>query len=204
MIEQNINIKKDNSIGYEGHVKVSLVQDGVVLNTKEYHNTGKLPLFRFVVDCLKGSYSDAELNRPKFIQLFTAGADGGSVPSSDTVESYFSQDSRIKTPQKIIYQGTPLTEYIEKTTDIPEDEAKITFKFMVPYTQLTDINDINLFALYSQSNYNSTLHPSAYFLLTKLVGTTSELSTLIDTTSISMNSNYSVYIQWTMIIKDNN
>jgi hypothetical protein len=189
------NTNPQNNISYEGIVSITLNKNKKKIKTLKYKNTGKLPLFRFIVDCLRGSYSIAEPHRPKYIQLFTAGSKGTLV-STINVNSILQNSDNLITPQKIIYQSTPLTTY-----DNNNDEASITFKFMIPYSQLKTIENINLMALYDQDSFTSNSKiPSAYFLLTKLDGSNTVLDSLLDDTTV--DNSYSIYIQWKLVVKN--
>jgi hypothetical protein len=141
-------VTNTTNIKYEGKVVVSIVKGKKVISSTTYKNKGKLPLFRFIVDCLRGDYSSAEAYRPKYIQLLSAGKSGDDVPAEST-----SMFSTTITP-KIIYQQTPATFYYKKKNNTTEDYATITFKFMIPFSQLNSQANINLFCLYDQESYS--------------------------------------------------
>lgn len=201
-IKQETNTQKitetatttDNSIAYKGTVTVSLVKNKKIISSNTYKNTGKLPLFKFIVDCLGGKYSIAEPNRPKFVQLFSAGEAGTS--SDVNIATVLASSSSIRTPQKIIYSDTPELEYISQNSI---DSASVYFKFTIPYTQLSSLDNINLIALYSQDNYSDTSSPSAYFKIVNSSDNT-KLGALISNPS-AIDSTYSLYIQWKMTVQ---
>jgi hypothetical protein len=195
------NVAVNNTVSYQGSVKVSLMKNKKIISSKIYKNTGKLPLFRFMVDCLAGDYDVANNNLPKFVQLFSLGKAGEAIPT--TIE--FTTPTIPRTPQKIIYQSHPLKTYTPEIKDntgaiTTSENATITFKFMVPYSQLTndDNNDINCFALYSQTNYSSNTNPSAYIVLTD-----STDKTKLGTITVEKNNHFVIYIEWTMTISNN-
>ena len=71
------DIKDDSILKYEGTVILSIEKNGKIYETFVSHNKGRWPLFYCIAASLAGNYEVADLDRPKFIRLFT------SVPSTD-------------------------------------------------------------------------------------------------------------------------
>ncbi len=63
------------TLSYSGDVKVTVSQNGVVLSTKHYKNSGALPLFRFIGNCLAGNFNSAGRLRPFKIKLLRDNSD---------------------------------------------------------------------------------------------------------------------------------
>lgn len=195
-------IPTTTTIKYEGTVQVSLLKGNKTISKKTCHNRGKGPLFQSIGHCLVGDYQSAELTRPKYLALFSAGNKGAAAPTTDTaVKTILDNITNYRTSTPIIYQGTPLREsFLENDSEYSNDEERVTIKFMIPFTQLTSTADINLFCLYGYNNQANTTNPSAYFLLTDST-TPTILDTLIPA-SITLDADYSLYIQWTLKITE--
>lgn len=58
-----------NTLGYTGIVKLSQYINGKKFTIAEVHNKGGQPLFNFLIDCLMGDYSIADIDRPTKIRL---------------------------------------------------------------------------------------------------------------------------------------
>jgi hypothetical protein len=187
-VKNTVKTTNNNSFGYTGNVKVSVYSGKKKINLFTNKNNGTKQLFQFFADVLKSDYTRAETERPKYIQLFSAGKQGDDIPSPITYED-------IRTPQKIVYQSTPLI-----TLDNVANTYIVIFKFIIPFTQLSESWDnINLFALYSDTNYKTNNSPSAYFILKD--GT--KLGSLIDSSIPKNNAyKYSLYIEWKMSVNN--
>lgn len=55
-------------ISYAGQIRVDLVRGGKIVKTIETHNSGELPLFNFIANCLAGKFYESL--KPQFIHFF--------------------------------------------------------------------------------------------------------------------------------------
>ena len=135
------DIKDDSILKYEGTVILSIEKNGKIYETFVSHNKGRWPLFYCIAASLAGNYEVADLDRPKFIRLFT------SVPSADNNDN---EATLIAIP----YNTSPSVVYHTANPADPEDEdsATVSFKFLIPGSYLKTVNGISHAALYSKSS----------------------------------------------------
>lgn len=68
--EEKTIVKEEQkqTIGYKGNVSIKVVKGNTVVKRINVNNTGNAPMFKFLANCLKGTYEEAQ--RPKYINLF--------------------------------------------------------------------------------------------------------------------------------------
>ena len=65
---QVAEVSNKQSFSYEGSVKMQIQRNGKIVSTKTFKNSGRMPLFKFLCNCLAGVYS--EQSRPVKLKLF--------------------------------------------------------------------------------------------------------------------------------------
>lgn len=201
-MRKNINKITSNNlnIGYSGKVKIDLVKGTKIIKSKEYTNTGNWPIFYFLGLCLSGEYHKAELYRPKYLRLFSAG-NAGTDPTGIDINNILSNEDNITSLNLILYNQTPHTSKNETTIESPNGDAETMFKFVVPFTQiLNEVNKpTNLFVLYDQTNKDVINTPSTYFLLLNEEG---KLDDIFSQEEDLISNDYNLFIQWTINIQN--
>ena len=96
-----------------------------------------------------------------------------------------------KTSTAIIYNTRP-------NIFLDGSNSSITFKFLIPFSQLKNKDNINLFALYGENNKSSINSPSATFLLLD------EYGSLGSAISSSDNNKdyYTLSVEWVMRVNN--
>lgn len=141
------NIFKDG-IGYEGKVTLTLKSNNRVLESKTYKNSGMANLFKFLCDCLVGSYDEAYLPT-KIALLFNSG--NGSAAEANNVELLEVRSSFIglaQTPTRSSTNGT--------------NEASVIYSFEVPRAAIE--GDFNQVALYGAGITDPEKFSAYYYL----------------------------------------
>lgn len=197
-----IEEKKFNGIGYKGTVTVKIGNKKSILSSTTINNSGLIPLFQFLCKCLRGDYSEVELLRPKFIRIFSLGRGTSSTnPSSanaDVVpEGSFADlastypEISLTTP---LYSGNP-----NINLNTSSNEASISFHFVIPFTQLSQYDNLNMIALYSQQNRSNKEQASAYIIV-KNKTNSDYLGDIVEESGININDDnsneYNLFIEW--------
>lgn len=187
-------INHNDSFSYSGIIKVQVKYKNNIVNTTVYKNTGLLPMFYGIVSGLAGNFSQMSRYLPKYIKLYY---------TTNPLVIYDESDKLI-TPVPFFYTDTPyIKPYSESYDQQNKPLAEVTFKFNIPFSalNLTEVDSINKFCLCSDYNkdfeYNSQSQNekdlfNAYFIATKP----------IDLKNISDIANYSLYLEWTIKIKN--
>ena len=197
--EEEVKQETKNAITYKGSVKVQLIKNGKVLKTHKLHNNGRYPVFQFLCECLRGNYVNADVERPKYISLFTVDSDTYSKylkgNSTISISSLFNADNRASIGAAT-FKGTPKLEVTQSTETDLNGSANLVYEFSIPSQNITDVN-ANAVCIYGTENWNSSFdNPSAYFFCTDDDG---GLTKLIDR---SIDNNYSILVEWTMTFKN--
>ena len=163
---KSIKANVQDGLNYSGKVKVGLMKNGKLFSVKKYMNEGRWPLFYFLCGCLAGDYTTINNYRPRYIQLFYKEPDSEDLPNPTTQSdfaNYFNEE-RLVSLLPYPYTDTPKIEKIEDTSADPIGNSKITYKFMIPFTQLNipTGGNINYLALYCQEKVNQLAQPSVY------------------------------------------
>lgn len=194
---------KTQSIGYEGKVTIQLRKGKKIIGKKILHNEGNLPLFQFLASCVKGSYSNVESLRPKFIKIFTIGNAEDELPLYDSFNELVNKETT-----NLISLNFPLYSSEPKIVDdAPNNKSSVTFKFIIPFTQLSQYENLNMIALYSQYYFNTDENASAYIIITKMSGENEVLGDIIEEIGLTSITNadanlYNLFIEWTMSFKN--
>ena len=199
-----------DSFKYEGRVKVSLLKGNKKYFTQEFKNKGRWPLFNFFTLCLAGDYNSANLLRPRFINLFdfTNLPVGSDVPNiSDEglpLADYFNANNCVS----LIAYPMMASPDIETHKNVNIGSSEITFKFTIPFTQvsLKPNGNIKGFALYAQQTTDTTelthldnyQNPVAFFFLTDENG---KIKNLLNN-QITPGEEYNISIEWKLSISN--
>lgn len=208
-----INTEK---LKYSGSINIKVKNGDQILLNRNFHNSGRWPLFKFFSECLAGNFVNAEKLRPKYLHIF--GVQGDNVPNINDIEDSTNIQHYANIDNKIT-----LTTFSTNTLPkIETDEnnigsSKIKIQFTIPFSNLNfnltnkDSSErvINLLCLYSDTGYFNPTdggEPSAYFFVRKSNDPASEdytkLGNLIDIDDkyISNTSIYTLVIEWELSI----
>ncbi len=172
-------VDNTQSIGYSGKISISIVNGKRVISKQNYHNEGRLELFRFLANCLAGNL--VEGLRPIQIKFFKYPANT-SFNWTEAVWNDTSTAPKAVSPF-IIYDAMPIVKANETT-----NTCTVVFHFRVPLSYLTD--DSNLIGLYS-SNSSDDFNASAWVIPDQPI-----------TLPENVVNNYSLILEWTLSISN--
>lgn len=177
---------------YSGTIKVSEYKGKELFSTRNYHNKGCSPLFRFFAKCLGGDFNAANILRPTKIKLFDI--------AGRTSKSFFPKDFKWNNEGNNVRTAVS-ADFIYLDALVQVDEDKATFRFSIPYSYLIG-NWLSLVAIYSGTESLDS-NPSAYYLLTKSIVDDGQTTEILDPINFEdKNSNYNLLIEWTMKISN--
>lgn len=140
-----------DGIGYEGKVTLTLKSNGRVLKSTTYKNNGTALLFKFLGDCLIGSYEEAKQFIPnKILLLENTSTD---VRDAKAVNVCSTWQTLAKMPAII--------------SDTNTAQVKVIYSFEVPKAAIS--KNFNQVALYG-ADVNDIKEFSAYYYLTGING----------------------------------
>lgn len=170
----------NNSIGYKGKVIIKYIKDGKERRRITTYNTGSLPLFNFITNCLTGNFSKKDV--PNYIVGYYS-SNTESVSSTDLGECVFT---------------SPLIS-TDSSVENNVSNSVANIKFLIPsqIIKLEGNQTVNVIALYSESNIGTHLtqggtNPSAYIIL--------EQDDIIESEDLGTNNNY--VIIWKLTISN--
>lgn len=154
---------------------------------------------------MAGNFTAVEATRPQFIQIFTAGDAGTQIPPvkewTDFNNVFNSTNLRTLVPYP--YMSAPAVFKIEDSVKDSYGSSSITYKFMIPFTQLgnrtssDNLKNLNVIALYSRQYKDIVDQPSCFVFVTN--GEENKLGSLIEgvLTGIATDKypQYSLYIE---------
>lgn len=143
------------SIGYSGSVKLTTLVDNKVVSEKVYKNSGMLPLFTFIGNCLIGNFNSAGRSRPFKIMLLEASGSASVPPNTET--TYEDKSNFIEVAMA--------PELIITNTSIANSSCQVKFSFIFPVARVF-ASGANVIALYGL-NTSEITEFSAYHRLTK-------------------------------------
>lgn len=172
-------INTQKGLSYRGRVNVQVFKGKRTLSSFKGHNAGTLKLFKYLTDCLAGTYNTNQ--SPWFLRAFRVTTDG-------TVD--------ISTSGEITVTAIPCSGVSSFESEEGDKEVAIaSFKFLVPFSNLIANGTIGAFRIYSRDDSEHYTE-----------GTSSEENWLAEiilpaedriTTSNSKNN---ILITWEMII----
>lgn len=181
MAKRKTKKKVAGTIAYTGDIQIDYAHGKKIYKTVKAHNTGRVPLFSFIANCIAGTFNPGE--NPKYIRLF-------HVNNKDEEGTFTDEKSVAPVP----FSTVAVEEY--------GDNAKTIFKFTIPFSLLPVVSPdrkaqegINQIAIYNSTNYNTKTNPSAYFVI-HTPGST-ETYAYLDSDGKS-----NVIITWTMTFKN--
>lgn len=214
---ENISKNNTDSFSYSGIVRVKILKGNHIYSSKTIKNKGRWPLFNFFSLCLKGDYQSATAFQPKVINIFNVGEPGeDEIPniSDDTglnLSGYFNITNRVNLTPYPLNSSPDVSKTPDESSGItvPIGSSSITFKFLIPFTQLniSGINNcINGLGLYcNQFLQSSNLdNPSAFFFIPELDSNnkpTGKLGNLLEGIGNTIDlSEYNLSIEWELMI----
>ena len=197
-------LNNNNSINYKGKVSIQLMKGKQVAAKKVFYNNGNLPLFQLLANCTAGDYSDVESLRPKFIKIFKIGQKGSQVPSFNSFnELVGANDTSLASLSYPLYSAEPNIILSNPSSSDKFGRASVTFKFIVPFTQLSFYDDLNMIALYPQKYVGVKDNACAFIVITKK-DDPDILSDIISDSGLGSDDYelYNLFIEWTMTFKN--
>ena len=193
-----VKVKSSPTVGYSGKVNIKLRKKNRVIFSKTYHNNGTKELFDFLSLCIVGQYQGIEAFRPKYIKLFSIGNSGDPNPYPDIYSTFASlvENSTLLSLTTIPYSGEPKRE-VDVSAD-GHDYGKSFFKFVIPLSQLSSHNNINMIALYSSAKKDRDKDASMFIIITDENDSTI-LSDILSEASLNPNmqdNEYNLLIEW--------
>lgn len=188
MGNKKIKVNSKSSLNYKGEVKVDILDGKRIISSRKIKNNGKISLFIFLAQCLTGKYNMAELNRPCYVQLFSVDPD---TPEADLFNLQTEWEQKTF---PINMSTSPTIDYNSSDTEY----AQGAFKFIIPFSQIIDKDNLNLLVLKSQKNVASEDQKEvcAYIYLND-----PNRSPLIPD-ELADDDRYNIFIEWTLSISN--
>lgn len=183
--------KKGTSLKYSGNVRLTTSLGGHILSTKLYHNSGALPLFRFLGSCLAGNFNTAGRLRPFKIKLRVNG-------NTEPYEEY--DKSKMEDATDFIpVSAAPSLILTESKNDC---SCKVLFNFVFPYSRL-QCSGANMVCLYGVDATDSEEFCASYELI-RTIEVNGEPKYVWDPIEIGDNAetNKILAIEWSMTISN--
>ena len=163
--DEQTHVSSNAAIQYSAAVTISVQRNNKIVSTKTFHNNGHYPLFLFLAKCLTGRYNEVSNWTPRFIQLFHGGNKGDDFERVNLPVVFTTAMAR---SPKRVYGSSPSTAW-NYSYDDNVDYATASFEFIIPFSYINTIDDVNVIALYC-NNFSTDVDidkPSCYFALTK-------------------------------------
>lgn len=142
-----------DGIGYEGKVTLTLKSNNRVLTSKTYKNNGTAQLFKFLGNCLIGSYEEAKKYLPSKLLLLENYSKDGNVRDAKSVNACSTWQTFAKTPAII--------------SDDDTSQVKVIYSFEIPKAAISkEFNQVALYGAEPEDIYDF----SAYYYLTNIRG----------------------------------
>jgi hypothetical protein len=179
------------TLSYQGDVKFTIKQGQTVLETRHYKNSGALPLFRFIGECLVGNFNSAGRKRPFKIKLLIdqSAKPTPDVGQEDVMPEYVAASNFITlaaAPEIQVF-GTQLNGYCQ---------AK--FSYIFPISQVFE-SGANTIAIYGVDEMLTTEF-CAYHKLTKTADNDEPIWDPIILKEEDYENNKIFTLEWTMTI----
>ena len=213
-----ITLQNTNSdcANYTGTVTVATYFGNTLVDKEVHHNAGLTNLFKFIGNCLQGSWRDAQNTRPCKLVLLRAdanekflidAANKETIITDGEIQEDLETESDGDLEEKNVIYSTPLTkpEYwksdyavcnpimydtppIASFSSITDSVPKssVTYHFRVPFLSLINNSDIKKLMLLPLNASDYSREACAYFVLKKPLNIPSP------------NSNFTVIIDWTL------
>ena len=186
----NVTATQNNSISYQGKVKLQLLHGTKVISTHNYLNKGLPDLFKYISNALAGvSYAPL---RPCKVALFYCATDTGSYtqPAAFVWEDAYKNNLLTEVSPYVVYDASPVVS--------ANGEGYATkFRFKIPANWLYK-QAFNVIGLFSENNTSC-----AYYLCTEPDGEGVKWATKDLTQELrDVSGNYSLIIEWTMEVSN--
>lgn len=186
----NMTATQNNSISYQGKVKLQLLHGTKVISTHNYLNKGLPDLFKYISNALAGvSYAPL---RPCKVALFYCATDTGSYtqPAAFVWEDAYKNNLLTEVSPYVVYDASPVVS--------ANGEGYATkFRFKIPANWLYK-QAFNVIGLFSENNTSC-----AYYLCTEPDGEGVKWATKDLTQELrDITGNYSLIIEWTMEVSN--
>lgn len=186
----NVTATQNNSISYQGKVKLQLLHGTKVISTHNYLNKGLPDLFKYISNALAGvSYAPL---RPCKVALFYCATDTGSYtqPAAFVWEDAYKNNLLTEVSPYVVYDASPVVS--------ANGEGYATkFRFKIPANWLYK-QAFNVIGLFSENNTSC-----AYYLCTEPDGEGVKWATKDLTQELrDITGNYSLIIEWTMEVSN--
>ena len=183
---QVAEVSNKQSFSYEGSVKMQIQRNGKTISTKTFKNSGRMPLFKFLCNCLAGVYS--EQSRPVKLKLFNyTGTRQPQLFEWDSEEIW--QELEVASPF-VNYTSSPVVK-----EDAENGNYSATYHFKINDTYISG-NRVNVIAIYGSNAVDQKLEACAYFVLKNEAGAWEPID------FSASRGNFSVIFEWTMKISN--
>lgn len=187
---RNVTATQNNSISYQGKVKLQLLHGTKVISTHNYLNKGLPDLFKYISNALAGvSYAPL---RPCKVALFYCATDTGSYtqPAAFVWEDAYKNNLLTEVSPYVVYDASPVV-------SAKGEGYATTFRFKIPANWLYK-QAFNVIGLFSENNTSC-----AYYLCTEPDGEGVKWATKDLTQELrDITGNYSLIIEWTMEVSN--
>jgi hypothetical protein len=171
-----------DGIGYEGKVTLTLKSNNRILKSTTYKNNGTALLFKFLGDCLIGSYEDAKKYLPsKLMLLYNNSGIMVDAVNATSVNACSTWQTLAKMPA-IISEANPA-------------QVKVIYSFEIPRAAISKA--FNQVALYG-ADVNNIDEFSAYYYLTNVQGE------LVPEDASSWSATTILLIEWELSLSNKN
>lgn len=187
----DVKVVKKQPLNYAGSATIKILRGNKTISSKTFHNAGRIPLFKFLCNCLGGTYS--EQLRPCKIKLFNYV--GTATPNTIDWEADATWNWISEASSFVTYDAGPVVKLVQEVTsgdEVIPSHWETTYHFKVNSSYISQ-SAVNIIAIYGNNGANSKADASAYFLL-KQTGA----DAWDPITFESANNNFSVVIEWTM------
>lgn len=189
-LQPEITTAQNNSISYQGKVKLQLLHGTKVISTHNYLNKGLPDLFKYISNALAGiSYTTL---RPCKVALFYCATETGAYmnPATFVWEDAYKNSLLTEVSPYIVYDASPVI-------SAAGEGYATTFRFKIPASWLYK-KAFNVIGLFSENNTSC-----AYYLCTKPKSDGVEWDTTDLTQELKdVTGNYSLIIEWTMEVSN--
>ena len=181
------------NLNYTGDIHIQVLNDNRIYYDRYLHNHGMPKLFKFIVTCLSGNFSNAKSEIPCKIILFKK-LDTEIFPSevNENNQETIIWSLETKVSDAIYYDSTA-------TPDISDNGGSIEYHFRIPFLALTSgvtVKKIGLDPnLITDTDYKQDLY--AYYLFDK-IGNETDPGIVIP----ADGSNYTIIINWKLTINN--
>ena len=141
-MSKTIITETNQNIGYQGVVTLTVKNNQQIISKHRIHNSGRVPLFKFLANCLSANWGSAQSNFPSKIILFKA--DPSETSSQTFNELYWTTEYAVTPDVGILQSTVPVVIGNEEN-----NSCTVKYHFRIP-TSLISSTNIGKSGLYSQ------------------------------------------------------